>query len=136
MEAQLEYVYTLHARFLHVWCRFVCSVGAYQQKFLHRNSGGSLLRVLSLLVGKLCVCVCLSLSLSTGLEVRRPVNVEATALGAAIVAGLAVGKWDIKVQLKRLPRDNASPNVWKPPWPPPPPPAQNVSQFCPAERHV
>ena len=31
--------------FLHVWRQFACSVGDYQQKFLHRSSGGSLLRV-------------------------------------------------------------------------------------------
>ncbi len=28
MEAQLEYIHIAYT-FLHVWCRFVCSVGAY-----------------------------------------------------------------------------------------------------------
>ncbi len=44
MEAQLEYVHNAYT-LLHVWHRFVCSVGAYWQKFLRRSSLGSLLRV-------------------------------------------------------------------------------------------
>ena len=35
---------TLHARFRTFWRRFACSVSAYQQKFLHRSSVGTLLR--------------------------------------------------------------------------------------------
>ena len=35
----------LHTRFCTFGADFVCSVGAYKQKFLHRSSGGSLLRV-------------------------------------------------------------------------------------------
>ena len=39
----------IHARcihvFLHFWHQFECSVGDYRQKFLHRSSRGSLLRV-------------------------------------------------------------------------------------------
>ena len=31
-KAQLEYVHNTFT-FLHIWCRFVCSVGAYQQSF-------------------------------------------------------------------------------------------------------
>ena len=45
MEAQFHYAYIAPTHPLHVWRRFACSVGAYQQKFLHRSSGKSLLRV-------------------------------------------------------------------------------------------
>ncbi len=44
MEAQLEHVHVAYT-FLHRWHRFACSVAAQQQKFLHRSSVGSLLRV-------------------------------------------------------------------------------------------
>ena len=37
--------HTLRTRFSHVWHRFACSDGAYQQKFLRRTSLGSLSRV-------------------------------------------------------------------------------------------
>ena len=44
MEARLEYVHIAYT-FLNVWRRFACSVGDYEQIFLHRSSVGSLLRV-------------------------------------------------------------------------------------------
>ncbi len=44
MEAQSEYVHIAYT-FLHVWHRFVCSVGDYLTKCLHRSSVGPLLRV-------------------------------------------------------------------------------------------
>ncbi len=39
------YTHCIRTMFVHVWCRFVCSLGAYYAKFLHRTSVGSLLRV-------------------------------------------------------------------------------------------
>ena len=51
-EAQSEYVHVAYTIFCVFDADFACSVGAYQQKFLHRSSAGSLLRVRCWLGGR------------------------------------------------------------------------------------